>query len=82
MPLEHIDAPAARAEEELLALDEALRQFAVAAPLKAKLVELRYFGGLTVDETTEVMGLSAKTIKREWAAARAWLHGELCQSAS
>jgi DNA-directed RNA polymerase specialized sigma24 family protein len=43
-------------------------------------VELRYFGGLTVEETTEVMCLSAKTVKREWAAARAWLHGELCRS--
>jgi len=65
---------------ELLALDSALDRLARMSPRQARVVELRYFGGLTVEETTEVMCLSAKTVKREWAAARAWLHGELCRS--
>ncbi len=73
VPLEQIDAPAARAEEELLALDEALRQFALAAPLKAKLVELRYFGGLSVEEAARCLQISRATADRWWAYARAWL---------
>ena len=67
---------------ELLALDAALDRLARMSPRQARIVVLRYFGGLTVEETTQVMGLSAKTVKREWAAARAWLHGELCHGAN
>jgi len=44
---------------------------------QAKIVEMRYFAGFTVEETADAMGLSPTTVKREWAAARAWLHGEL-----
>jgi len=44
---------------------------------QAQVVEMRYFAGFTVEETAEAMNLSSKTIKREWASARAWLHGEL-----
>jgi RNA polymerase sigma-70 factor (ECF subfamily) len=46
-------------------------------PQQARVVELRFFGGLTVEETAEVLRISPRTVKRDWAVARAWLHGEL-----
>lgn len=62
---------------ELVALDEAMRRMAETRPRQSRIVELRYFAGLTVRETAEALGLSEKTIKREWAVARAWLHVQL-----
>jgi RNA polymerase sigma factor (TIGR02999 family) len=64
---------AAQPNDELLALNEALDQFAAEEPLKARLVELRYFAGLTNDQAAEVLGISASTADRHWAYARAWL---------
>jgi RNA polymerase sigma factor (TIGR02999 family) len=64
-------------DEELLAVDEALNRLAEHDPEKAELVKLRYFIGLTVEETAEVMGISEPTVKRHWAYARAWLFREL-----
>jgi RNA polymerase sigma factor (TIGR02999 family) len=61
----------------LLALDEALTALAEIDPEQSRIVELRYFGGLTIEETAEVMKSSPATIKREWAMARAWLHQAL-----
>jgi RNA polymerase sigma factor (TIGR02999 family) len=58
---------------ELLALDEALDQLAAASPRQARVIELRYFGGLRVDETAEVLGVSAPTVTRDQQAAEAWL---------
>jgi len=58
---------------DVLALDEALTRLAAFDPEQARIVELRYFGGLTVDETAEVVGTSPATVKRQWAMARAWL---------
>jgi RNA polymerase sigma factor (TIGR02999 family) len=58
---------------DVLALDEALTRLAVLDPEQARIVELRYFGGLTVEETAEVVGISPATVKRQWAMARAWL---------
>lgn len=58
---------------ELVALDEALTKLATVDPRKSHLVELRFFGGLNIDETAEVMELSATTVQREWRAAKAWL---------
>jgi RNA polymerase sigma factor (TIGR02999 family) len=60
-------------DAELLALDEALTRLAAFDPALAHLVELRYFGGLTVEETAEALGSSPATVKRQWAVARAWL---------
>ena len=60
-------------EESILALEEALVAFAKLAPRQAKVVELRYFGGLTIEETAEVLGISPATVKREWSTARLWL---------
>ena len=61
----------------MLALDDALRALAAFDPEKARLVELRYFTGLTIDETAELLGSSPASVKREWALARAWLHREM-----
>jgi RNA polymerase sigma-70 factor (ECF subfamily) len=62
---------------ELLALDEALESLSKIDPRKGRLVELRCFGGLTVDESAEVLGISPKTAKRDWKMAKAWLFSEL-----
>lgn len=62
---------------EFVALDEALKSLSRIDPRKSRIVELRFFGGLTVDETAEVMELSAITIKREWRSAKAWLYREI-----
>ena len=59
------------------AVHEALERLAVLDPEQARLVELRYFGGLTIEETAEVLGISTATVKREWTVARAWLRREL-----
>jgi RNA polymerase sigma factor (TIGR02999 family) len=59
------------------ALDEALQRFARIDPDKCRLVELRYFGGLTIEEAAEVLDMSPATVKRHWSAARAWLRREL-----
>jgi RNA polymerase sigma factor (TIGR02999 family) len=74
-PLEDLAAPVP--EEELLALDEALQKLAAAEPEKAKLVELRYFAGLTAEQAAEVLGISPTTADRHWAYARAWLQSEI-----
>lgn len=62
---------------ETLALHEALEAFARIAPRQARVVELRYFGGLSVEQTMEVMNLSERTIMRDWRFAKAWLAREL-----
>lgn len=64
-------------EADVLALHEALDGLAALDPDQARLVELRYFGGLTIEETAAVLGVSPATVKREWATARAWLLREL-----
>jgi RNA polymerase sigma-70 factor, ECF subfamily len=64
---------------ELIALDDALKELAKMDAVKAKMVELRYFGGLTVEETAEVLGVSAITVKRHWRMTKAWLYGQLSQ---
>jgi RNA polymerase sigma factor (TIGR02999 family) len=63
--------------EELLALDEALERLAAQDPRKSQITELRYFGGLTVEETAEFLKLSQRTVEREWNMAKAWLYRAL-----
>jgi RNA polymerase sigma-70 factor (ECF subfamily) len=65
---------------ELLKLDESLERLARLDPRQGRIVELRFFGGLTVEETAHVLGISPKTVKREWSVAKAWLHGDLRQT--
>jgi len=68
--------PQAR-DVDLVALDDALNQLAALDPQQSRLVELRFFGGLSIDETSVVLGVSPATVKREWATARAWLQREM-----
>ena len=63
--------------ETLLAVDEALRRLAEAAPRASRIVELRYFVGLSVEEVARIMDVSEKTVQREWNTAKAWLRAEL-----
>ena len=67
-------------DEQLLALDEALERLAAIDPRKTRIVEMRYFGGMSVEETAQVLDLSPITIKREWSKARAWLYREMKHS--
>jgi len=67
---------------DLLALDDALHELNRADPQLTKIVEMRFFGGLSIEESAVALGVSESTVKREWASARAWLHRELSQSAS
>jgi len=62
---------------DLIVLDDALNELAKMDAIKAKIVELRYFGGLTMEETAEVLGVSVITVKRHWKMAKAWLYGQL-----
>lgn len=62
---------------DLVALDDALKNLAQLDERKSKIIELRYFGGLSVEETAEVLHVSSRTIKREWSLAQAWLFREL-----
>ena len=64
-------------EIDLLALDDALTRLDALDPRQGRIVELRFFGGLTVEETAEVVGISERTVKREWQISRAWLSREL-----
>jgi RNA polymerase sigma factor (TIGR02999 family) len=74
-PLEAVPAP--EPDEELLALDEALGRLAARDPVKARLVELRYFAGLTGEQAAAALGISPTTADRYWAFARAWLQAEV-----
>jgi RNA polymerase sigma factor (TIGR02999 family) len=67
-------------DADVLALHEALEKLALLDPDQARLVELRYFAGLTIEESAEAMGVSPATVKREWALARAWLRRELASA--
>ncbi len=67
--------------EDLIALDEALERLAKADERKGRVVELRYFGGLSVEETAEVLHVTTKTVTRDWKVARLWLLNELQKSA-
>jgi len=67
---------------DLIALDTALEKLTALDPQQSRLIELRFFGGLSIDETAVVMGTSPATVKREWATARAWLRREMKRDAS
>ena len=75
--LDEDDIPSPQPGPDIVALDAALEALAAFDARASTIVELRFFGGLTVEETAEVVGMSPRTIKREWAAAKAWLLGEL-----
>lgn len=82
--LDAVDAlsqPMAVDQVDALALDQALAKLEALDPEQGRIVELRFFGGLTVEETAEVIGVSPATVKREWALAKGWLYRELTQNA-
>jgi RNA polymerase sigma-70 factor (ECF subfamily) len=72
---------AADRDLDLVALDESLAALAAFDPDKCRLVELRYFVGLSIDETAEVLGISAATVKRQWSVAKAWLYRDMATRA-
>ena len=81
LPLDEAVHRAPKQEEmDLVALDEALTQLAKIDPEQSRLVELRYFAGLTIEETAQVMGISPATVKRKWTISRAWLRREISRS--
>jgi RNA polymerase sigma factor (TIGR02999 family) len=67
---------------DIVALDDALKSLAEMDSQQSRVVELKFFGGLSIDDTAEVLGISASTVKRDWITARAWLHRELDRSAA
>jgi RNA polymerase sigma factor (TIGR02999 family) len=77
VPLDGIDVAAGERGADVLAIDAALEQLALADPRKAQVVELRFFGGLSIDETAEALEISARTVHTDWAFARAWLYRTL-----
>jgi RNA polymerase sigma-70 factor (ECF subfamily) len=80
LPLNEALAFSPQHSEELVKLDEALVRLAKLDARQSQIVELRFFGGLNVAETAEFLSISPKTVKRDWAVAKAWLHGELRRS--
>lgn len=77
--LEDAVVTAATRPAELLALDAALERLEAVDPRLSKIVEFRYFAGMTIEETAEALGVSPATVKRDWALARAWLNRELAE---
>ncbi|MGA9769738.1 MAG: sigma-70 family RNA polymerase sigma factor [Blastocatellia bacterium] len=77
LSLADVEQPNREAEVDCLALDEALKKLAGLNPQYGQVVELRYFGGLTIEETAEVMSISHATVERDWKFARVWLKREL-----
>jgi RNA polymerase sigma factor (TIGR02999 family) len=75
--LPEVADPLARRPEEVLAVHQALTKLTELRPRHARLVELRYFAGLSVEETAEILEVTTRTVVRDWKAARVWLHGEL-----
>jgi RNA polymerase sigma factor (TIGR02999 family) len=77
VPLEEVDVGGPVRSEDVLALDEALERLAVFAPEQARIVEMRFFGGMTTPELARALSISESTVQRHWRLARAWLRGEL-----
>lgn len=80
VPLDSIDVAADAPDNDLVALDEALDRLALEDPRKARVVELRFFGGLSMEEAAQALGVSLRTAHSDWAFARAWLYRALTSS--
>jgi RNA polymerase sigma factor (TIGR02999 family) len=80
LDIHEVEIATSAKDDELLAVNEALEKFAARDKLKAELVKLRYFAGLTIEEAAEILGFSAPTAKRYWVYARAWLYEEIQRS--
>jgi RNA polymerase sigma-70 factor, ECF subfamily len=77
VPLDDVEPGAQRQAREVIALNEALKELEKLDPRKSRVVELRYFGGMSIEETAEALQVSTITVTRDWQAARAWLAREL-----
>lgn len=77
VPLEEALVFSPEQSSELVRLDASLERLAKLDPRQSRIVELRFFGGLTVEQTAELLGISPKTVKRDWSMAKAWLHGDM-----
>jgi RNA polymerase sigma-70 factor (ECF subfamily) len=77
VPLDEALVVAPDRASEFLALDEALKRLEALDARQSRVVELRYFGGLSIEESAEVLGIAPRTVKRDWEFARAWLHREI-----
>jgi RNA polymerase sigma-70 factor (ECF subfamily) len=77
VPIDGIDVPAPEPNDDLIAVDQALEALSVEDPRKARVVELRFFGGLSMEETAQTLGVSLRTVHNDWAFARAWLYRAL-----
>ena len=77
IPLDEAFVFAPERSLELIKLDQSLERLERIDERQCKIVELRFFGGLTVEETAEALGVSPKTVKRDWSMAKAWLHGDM-----
>jgi RNA polymerase sigma factor (TIGR02999 family) len=82
LALEDVNEPMALPDLDILALDDALKELARIDPQQSRVVELRFFAGLSIEETAEVLGISISTVKRDWNTARFWLFRELDRTAS
>ena len=77
VPLDRVEDPASAPSADLLAIDAALQTLALEDPRKAQVIELRFFGGLSIDETAKALGVSPRTVHTDWEFARAWLYRAL-----
>ena len=77
VPIDGIDIPAPQPGDDLVAVDQAVEALAAEDPRKARVVELRFFGGLSTEETAEALGVSVRTVHNDWVLARAWLYRAL-----
>jgi RNA polymerase sigma-70 factor, ECF subfamily len=77
VPLDDVDVPARETHPDVVAIDEALERLAKEDARKARVVELRFFGGLSVDQIAETLAVSPRTVHNDWAFARAWLYRAL-----
>lgn len=82
LALEDAEEQAQAAGLDIVALDDALKTLSVMDAQQSKVVELKFFGGLSIEDTAEVLGISPSTVKRDWVTARAWLYRELDRSAA
>jgi RNA polymerase sigma factor (TIGR02999 family) len=82
VPVEHLEALPITGDADLLALNDALNDLYSTDERQAKIVDMKFFGGLSSPEVAEVLGLSRATVDRDWSTARAWLHRELSRAKS
>ena len=80
LPIEPQKIAAIQSNTDLLALNDTLEQLAQLDPRQSEIVDLHHFGGATFEETARILGISRSTVKREWTAAKAWLHLQLSRN--